>query len=107
MQLIDFVQRETGETIACDDDNNFIYLASKKKVKKTIVDAAEIKFNEFEHKRKIKEIDDAVCAKIAELYSLTDEIKLLRTAPSEEFDIYNAHAEACRQWGKEQKALLQ
>ena len=28
-------------------------------------------------------------------------------APSEEFDIYNAHAEACRQWGKEQKALLQ
>lgn len=25
---------------------------------------------------------------------------------SHEFDVYNEHAEACRQWGREQKALL-
>lgn len=43
---------------------------------------------------------------VAEQYSITDEIKLLRTAPSHEFDVYNDHAEACRQWGREQKALL-
>ena len=30
----------------------------------------------------------------------------IRTAPSEEFDVYNEHAEACRQWGREQKVLL-
>ena len=51
-------------------------------------------------------IDKRVCEKIADLYSFTDEIKLIRTAPSPEFDAYNEHAELCRQWGREQKALL-
>jgi len=43
---------------------------------------------------------------IAALYSLTDEIKLLRTAPSPEFAAYNAHAESCRAWGRAEKAKL-
>lgn len=51
-------------------------------------------------------IDKRVCEKIAESYSFTDEIKLLRTAPSHEFDVYNEHVETCRQWGREQKELL-
>lgn len=51
-------------------------------------------------------IQQRVRDKIAECYSVFDEIKLLRTAPSEEFDIYNEHTEACRQWGREQKAAL-
>lgn len=51
-------------------------------------------------------IQQRVRDKIAELYSVHDEIKLIRTAPSEEFDVYSEHAEACRQWGREQKALL-
>ena len=37
---------------------------------------------------------------------IMNEIKLLRTAPSAEFEAYNAHAEACRAWGREQKAAL-
>ena len=51
-------------------------------------------------------IQQRVRDKIAELYSVHDEIKLIRTAPSREFDAYNEHAELCRQWGREQKAYL-
>lgn len=51
-------------------------------------------------------IQQRVRDKIAELYSVHDEIKLIRTAPSHEFDVYNEHVEACRAWGREQKALL-
>lgn len=51
-------------------------------------------------------IQKRVREKIEELYSVHDEIKLIRTAPSPEFSAYNEHAELCRQWGREQKALL-
>ena len=47
-----------------------------------------------------------VADKIAEQYSLGDEIKLLRTAPSAEFELYNAYVEDCRAWGRAQKAAL-
>lgn len=43
---------------------------------------------------------------IAEHYSATDEIKLLRTAPSPEFEAYNEHVEACRAWGRKEKQAL-
>jgi len=43
---------------------------------------------------------------IRELYSIEDEIKLLRTAPSPEFELWNAYVEDCRSWGRAQKALL-
>ena len=51
-------------------------------------------------------INERVRGRIAEAYPLHEEIKLLRTAPSPEFEAYNAHAEACREWGRAQKALL-
>lgn len=51
-------------------------------------------------------INERVRGKIAEVYPLHEEIKLLRTAPSAEFEAYNAHAEACREWGRAQKARL-
>ena len=54
----------------------------------------------------IQLINSRVRDKIAEQYSVYDEIKLMRTAPSREFDVYNEHVEACRLWGREQKALL-
>ena len=37
-------------------------------------------------------IRDRVAAQIAERYSITDEVKLLRTAPSAEFEAYNEYA---------------
>lgn len=54
----------------------------------------------------VRVINAMVTEKIAASYSLADEIKLLRTAPSAEFEAYNAHAEACRAWGRVQKAAL-
>ncbi|PPL14070.1 hypothetical protein UN63_16745 [Oceanisphaera arctica] len=51
-------------------------------------------------------IRERVREKIAAVYSLQEEIKLLRLAPSPEFDAYNDHAEACREWGRQQKAEL-
>lgn len=78
-----------------------------------VIGTMEVATPDFELSEKIKAasphvalIDKRVCEKIADLYSFTDEIKLIRTAPSPEFDAYNEHAELCRQWGREQKALL-
>lgn len=51
-------------------------------------------------------INRRVAEKIAEKYSIVDEIRLLRTLPSADFDIYNSHAEACRAQGRTEKALL-
>lgn len=51
-------------------------------------------------------INQLVVEKIAEKYSINDEIKLIRTQPSTQFDEYNAYVESCRTWGREQKALL-
>lgn len=51
-------------------------------------------------------INTRVREAIADRYSITDEIKLLRTAPSTEFNSYNAYAEECRVWGRSEKAKL-
>jgi len=51
-------------------------------------------------------IRSRVAAKIAEQYSIGDEIKLLRTAPSAEFELYNAYVEDCRARGRAQRAAL-
>lgn len=54
----------------------------------------------------VRLIRERVTAKIAGRYSVTDEIKLIRTAPSAEFEVYNEYVEECRAWGREQKAAL-
>ena len=51
-------------------------------------------------------INDQIKAKIAEKYSLEDEIKLLRIAPSDESTTHNDYVEECRAWGREHKAAL-
>lgn len=59
-----------------------------------------------ERQAKIEAINAKVVAMIREQYSIEDEIQLLRTAPSPEFELWNAHVEACRDLGREQKAQL-
>lgn len=54
----------------------------------------------------VRMIRQMVSEKIAERYSIGDEIKLIRTSPSAEFEAYNAYAEDCRAWGREQKASV-
>lgn len=60
----------------------------------------------FAQSSHVQLINKRVKDKIAERYSITDEIELLRNAPSEEFDEYHTYAEQCRQWGYEQKLKL-
>lgn len=48
----------------------------------------------------VRLIKQRVRDKIAEQYSISDEIMLLRTAPSPEAAAYNDHAESCRLWGR-------
>lgn len=55
---------------------------------------------------RVRMIRTMVAAKIAERYAMSDEIKLLRTAPSAEFEQYNAYVEDCRAEGRVQKAVL-
>lgn len=51
-------------------------------------------------------INQRVADAISERYTTADEIKLLRTAPSTEFNSYNAYVEDCRAWGRAEKAKL-
>lgn len=54
----------------------------------------------------VRLINQRVRDAIAERYSQSEEIKLLRTAPSDEFTAYNAYVEDCRAWGRAEKAKL-
>lgn len=54
----------------------------------------------------VRLINQRVQDAIAQRYTLADEIKLLRTAPSPEIDTYHAYAEECRAWGRTEKAKL-
>jgi hypothetical protein len=51
-------------------------------------------------------ISQRVVEKIRAEYSVDDEIKLLRIAPSAETTAWNDHAEACRAWGRAERAKL-
>ena len=51
-------------------------------------------------------INDRVVVRIREVYSLNDEIKMIRLSPSEESTAYNEYVEACREWGRVAKANL-
>ncbi len=51
-------------------------------------------------------INDRVVSKIREVYSLNDEIKMIRLSPSEESTAYNEYVESCRDWGRVAKANL-
>lgn len=51
-------------------------------------------------------IDRQVVARIRDCYSVDDELKMLRLAPSPESAAYNDHVEECRAWGRACKAEL-
>lgn len=54
----------------------------------------------------VRLINTRVQDAIAQRYSIADEIKLIRTAPSDEMTAYNDYAEECRAWGRAEKAKL-
>jgi hypothetical protein len=53
-----------------------------------------------------KLIDERVVQRIRDVYSVSDEIGLLRAGSGPEYDAWVAHVEACRAWGREQRALI-
>lgn len=59
-----------------------------------------------EHSPHVRLIRDRVKDKISLKYSITDEIKLIRTTPGEAFDVYNTYMESCREWGRAEKEKL-
>lgn len=54
----------------------------------------------------VRVINQRVVEKIHAQYSMDDEIKMLRIAPSAETTAWNDHVEACRAWGRAEKAKL-
>ena len=54
----------------------------------------------------VRLINERIAEAIGQRYTLADEIKLLRTAPSPEMEAYNAYAEECRAGGRAEKAKL-
>ena len=54
----------------------------------------------------ISRINAEVRAKIRIVYSVEDELQLLRTAPSPEYEVYNDYVESCLEWGRKQKEAL-
>jgi len=67
---------------------------------------AALKASIMANSRAVQLINQGVVDQIRALYSVDDELKLLRTAPSAEFEAYNAHAEDCRSWGRAEKQNL-
>lgn len=57
-------------------------------------------------KAELAKINAEVRAKIRRVYTVEDELQLLRTAPSPEYEVYNAYVESCLEWGREQKEAL-
>ena len=51
-------------------------------------------------------IDQRVSDMIRKQYSVNDEFKMLRLAPSEESALYNDYVEECRAWGRLEKGKL-
>jgi vacuolar-type H+-ATPase subunit F/Vma7 len=58
------------------------------------------------HSTHVQLINERVKDKIAERYSITDELKEIRNSSSASFSDYADYVEECRQWGRDQKALL-
>ncbi len=56
--------------------------------------------------RHVRLINDRVIERIREQYSVNDEIKMLRLAPSVESAAYNDYVEECRTWGQNEKKKL-
>lgn len=67
---------------------------------------AELRAQIMASSRPVYLINQTVVEKIRAAYSIDDELKLLRTAPSAEFELYSAYVEDCRAWGREQKSML-
>ena len=66
----------------------------------------ELKAAIIEASPNCRSIRGRVVDKIRERYDINDEIKMLRVGPTPETEAYNDYVEACRAWGRAEKAKL-
>lgn len=73
---------------------------------KTVVMTDELRELIKSHSTHVQLINERVKDKIAQRYSVTDELKEISNSSSASFSTYANYVEECRQWGRDQKALL-
>ena len=100
-----------GRTIVCLDDNATLPADQPEQIVSSIEALpsplpAELRAEIIAASPHVRLINQRVVEKIRAAYSIDDEIKMLRIAPSPETAAWNDHVEACRAWGRDQKAKL-
>jgi hypothetical protein len=83
---------------------HLIVLAHKRYHKRTTLQDLDAQLDLLRAQARL--IQQRVVDAIRARYSVDDEIKLLRIAPSAKTDAWNAYVEDCRAWGRAERAKL-
>ncbi len=100
-----------GRTIVCLDDGATLPAEQPAQIAASIEALpsplpAELRAQIMDASPHARLINQRVVEKIRAQYSVDDEIKMLRIAPSAETTAWNDHVEACRAWGRAERAKL-
>lgn len=100
-----------GRTIVCLDDGATLPTDQPAQIAASIEALpnplpAELRAQILAASPHVRLINQRVVEQIRAVYSQDDEIKMLRIAPSAETTAWNEHVEACRAWGRAEKAKL-
>lgn len=117
LRPVDAEHHHLGTELATIDGTTYVSLpdgavlpkdqpAEIKKSIKTVTLTDELRSQIKAASPHVRLINAQVSEQIRERYSITDELKMLRLAPSMESSAYNDYAEACRAWGRGKKADL-
>lgn len=100
-----------GRTIVCLDDGATLPAEQPAQIAASIEALpsplpADLRAQIMDASPHVRVINQRVVEKIRAEYSVDDEIKMLRIAPSAETTAWNDHVEACRAWGWAERAKL-
>ncbi len=100
-----------GRTIVCLDDGATLPAEQPAQIAASIEALpnplpAELRAQIMDASPHARLINQRVVEKIRAEYSVDDEIKMLRIAPSAETTAWKDHVEACRAWGRAERAKL-
>lgn len=100
-----------GRTIVCLDDGATLPAEQPAQIAASIEALpsplpAELRAQIMDASPHARLINQRVVEKIRAQYSVDDEIKMLRIAPSAETTAWNDYVEACRTWGRAERAKL-
>lgn len=100
-----------GRTIVCLEDGATLPVQQPAQIAGSIETLAsplppELRAEIMATSPHVRLIQARVVERIRAQYTVDDEIKLLRIAPSHETSAWNEHVEACRAWGRTERAKL-